>query len=161
MWDRTVAALEMSGRRTRDCLSLSADKQNMRQALIRCDELRPTGISWALLMKGVSRAEPIRLVKCLTGAIHSCGGWVLSRSASERGLIEILFEFERRSCVEVYSTLVVAGVELSQAAHLRFTELCQCTWLSHRDCGDEIVSVDLQVQTLLTVSDQLAAMRSY
>lgn len=86
-------------------------------------------------------------MKSVTGAVLACGGWVLGRSSSETGLIDILFEFERRSCLEIYSVLIAAGLELSQAAHLRFTELCQCTRLGDRTCGEEIVSVDLEVQT--------------
>ena len=74
----------------------------------------------------------------------------MSRSATDTGLIEILFEFERRSCLEIYSVLIAAGLELSQDAHLRFTELCQCTRLAQNDCSEEIVSVDLEVQTFLT-----------
>ncbi len=87
------------------------------------------------------------MVKSLTGAILACGGWVLSRSASETGQIEILFEFERRSCLEIYSILIAAGLELSQSAHIRFTELCQCTRMVRKDCQGEIVSIDLEVQT--------------
>ena len=87
------------------------------------------------------------MVKTVTGAILACGGWVLSRSASDTGLIEILFEFERRSCLEIYSILIAAGLELSQSAHIRFTELCQCTRMVRKDCQEEIVSIDLEVQT--------------
>ncbi len=76
-----------------------------------------------------------------------CGGWVLSRSASDTGLLDILFEFERQSCLEIYSVLIAAGLELSQGAHIRFTELCQCTRMVRKDCSDEIVSIDLEVQT--------------
>ena len=86
-------------------------------------------------------------MKSVTGSILACGGWVLGRSATDTGLIDILFEFERRSCLEIYSILIAAGLELSQAAHLRFTELCQCTRLGNQSCGEEIVSVDLEVQT--------------
>jgi hypothetical protein len=42
---------------------------------------------------------------------------------------------------------VAAGLELSQHGHLRFTELCQCTRSNQMDCGSEIASVDLEVQT--------------
>jgi len=87
------------------------------------------------------------VVKSVTGAILACGGWVLGRSAADTGLIDILFEFERRSCLEIYSVLIAAGLELSHATHLRFTELCQCTRLADPGCGEEIVSVDLEVQT--------------
>jgi hypothetical protein len=105
------------------------------------------GIPWALQMKAVSIEEPGRLVQTLTGAILGCGGWVLSRGANDTGTINMLFEFERNACVEIYSLLIAAGLELSQSGHLRFTELCQCTRSSRVDCGAEIASIDLEIQT--------------
>jgi hypothetical protein len=59
----------------------------------------------------------------------------------------MLFEFERQACVEIYSLLIAVGLELSQSAHIRFTELCQCTRSHVRDCGTEIASIDLEIQT--------------
>ena len=105
------------------------------------------GIPWALQMKAVSIEEPGRLVRTLTGAILGCGGWVLSRGANDTGTINMLFEFERQACVDIYSVLVAAGLELSQNGHLRFTELCQCTRSSRVDCGTDIASIDLEIQT--------------
>lgn len=119
----------------------------MKEASVPREALQPGAIPWALQMKAVSREEPGRLAKSVTGAILGCGGWVLSRSASDTGLMDILFEFERQSCLEIYSVLIAAGLELSQSAHMRFTELCQCTRLAKIDRGEEIVSVDLEVQT--------------
>lgn len=104
-------------------------------------------IPWALEMKAVSQVEPSRLVCSLTGAILGCGGWVLSRGASDTGTVSMLFEFERNACVDIYSVLIGAGIELSQYGHLRFTELCQCTRNQARECGEEIASVDLEIQT--------------
>jgi len=102
---------------------------------------------WAMQMKAISIEEPARLVQTLTGAILGCGGWVLSRGASDTGTINMLFEFERQTCVDIYSVLIAAGVELSQSGHVRFTELCQCTRSHQKECGTEIASVDLEVQT--------------
>jgi len=124
-----------------------ADKPDMKQALAVCNALQPGAIPWALQVRAISREEPNRIVRSVTGAILGCGGWVLSRSASDEGLIDILFEFERNSCLEIYSILIAAGLELSQGAHICFTELCQCTRLVSRDCSEEIVSIDLEVQT--------------
>ncbi len=104
-------------------------------------------IPWAMQMKAVSVEEPGRLVQTLTGAILGCGGWVLSRGSNDSGTINMLFEFERQFCVDVYSVLVGAGLELSHSGHIRFTELCQCTSSNRTSCGDEIASVDLEVQT--------------
>ncbi len=102
---------------------------------------------WALEMKAVSVEDPSRLVKTLTGGILGCGGWVLTRGSSDSGTITMLFEFERQACLDIYSVLIAAGIELSQYGHIRFTELCQCTRSHPLDCGMEIASVDLEVQT--------------
>jgi hypothetical protein len=104
-------------------------------------------VPWAMQMKAISIEEPARLVQTLTGAILGCGGWVLSRGANDTGMVNMLFEFERQACVEIYSLLIAAGLELSQSGHIRFTELCQCTRSHQRDCGGEIASVDLEIQT--------------
>ena len=59
----------------------------------------------------------------------------------------MLFEFERQACLEIYSLMIAAGLELSQNGHVRFTELCQWTRSHLRDCGAEIASIDLEIQT--------------
>ena len=105
-------------------------------------------VPWAMEMNGVSRVGPERLVQTLTGAILGCGGWVIHRGADDAGKVNLLFEFERQVCVDIYSVLVAAGGELGESEHLRFTELCQCTRSSHQDCRTEIASIDLEVQTL-------------
>ena len=104
------------------------------------------GTPWAMEMKAISIEEPSRLVHSLTGAILGCGGWVLSRDATDTGHINMLFEFERRSCVDIYSVLIASGLELSQLGHVRFTELCQCT-RSYPGSGAKIASIDLEIQT--------------
>jgi len=106
-----------------------------------------TCLPWAMQMKGISVEDPSRLVQSLTGAILGCGGWVLSRGANDTGMVNLLFEFERQACIDVYSVLIAAGVELTKSGHLCFTELCQCTRSQRRDCGEEIASVDLEIQT--------------
>jgi hypothetical protein len=98
-------------------------------------------------MKAVALEEPGRLVKTLTGGILGCGGWVLSRGASDSGMVNMLFEFERQACLDIYSILIASGLELSHIGHVRFTELCQCTRSRQKECGTEIASVDLEIQT--------------
>jgi hypothetical protein len=104
-------------------------------------------IPWAMQMKAISIEEPSRLVQTLTGAILGCGGWVLSRGANDTGTVSMLFEFERQACVDIYSVMIAAGLELSQSGHVRFTELCQCTCSHPQECGTEIASIDLEIQT--------------
>lgn len=104
-------------------------------------------IPWALQIKAIAVAEPSRLVQSLTGAILGCGGWVLSRGTSDSGTINLLFEFERQACVDIYSVLIAVGLELSQSGHIRFTELCQCTRNQSPNRGAEIASIELEIQT--------------
>ena len=105
------------------------------------------GIPWAIHLQAIALEQPDRLIRILTGVVISSGGWVLSRASSDSGAISLLFEFERQACVDIYSGLVGAGLELSRTGHLRFTELCQCTRSSQNDCGTEIASIDLEIQT--------------
>jgi hypothetical protein len=105
----------------------------------------PMSIPWAMHIQAVSAENPLRLVRTVTGAILGCGGWVLSRSATDAGKIRMVFEFERRACLDIYSVLMAAGVELSRSAHLRLTELCQCTRSRQPHCVDEIASVEMEI----------------
>jgi hypothetical protein len=130
-----------------DAVPAVTDKNVVRSQMPDQGRVQMCSIPWAMQMKAVSTEEPSRLVQFLTGAILGCGGWVLSRGANDTGMINMLFEFERQVCVEIYSILIAAGLELSPNGHLRFTELCQCTRSQHRACGTEIASIDLEVQT--------------
>jgi hypothetical protein len=124
-----------------------SDKSHVRQSMPAMDGFQNPGVPWAMQMKAISIEEPGRLVQTLTGAILGCGGWVLSRGANDTGMINMLFEFERQACVDIYSLLIAAGLELSRSGHIRFTELCQCTRSHQADCGAEIASIDLEIQT--------------
>ena len=105
------------------------------------------GIPWAMHLEAIALEDPDRLMRGLMGAIVGCGGWILSRAASDTGNLALLFEFNRRACVDIYSELVGAGVELSRNGHMRFTELCQCTHSGPQDFSSEIVSIDLEIRT--------------
>jgi hypothetical protein len=136
--------------RVRDSFDVApavSDKSCVRNQMPNQCGSQVSSIPWAMQMKAVSTEEPSRLVQFLTGAILGCGGWVLSRGANDTGMVNMLFEFERQACVDIYSVLIAAGLELSPNGHLRFTELCQCTRSQKHNCGAEIASIDLEVQT--------------
>ena len=142
-WSGNVRVLN-----TLDVLTYNSDRNVVRLTVPHCDAGQSKIIPWALEMKAVCTEEPCRLVRTLTGAILGCGGWILSRGSTDTGVVNMLFEFERQACVEIYSTLIACGLELSQSGHVRFTELCQCTRSHQRDCSLEVASIDLEIQTL-------------
>jgi hypothetical protein len=119
----------------------------MRLILPKHDAGHAETLPWAMEMRAVSVQEPARLIQTLSGAILGCGGWVLSRGATDMGTVRMVFEFERQTCIDIYSILIACGLELSQSAHRHFTELCQCTRSGQRDCGREIASVELEILT--------------
>jgi hypothetical protein len=135
-----------------DALMAGTDKAGVRLTMLEFNRGQATSIPWAMQMNAVSIEEPAHLVKTLTGAILGCGGWVLSRGANDTGTVNMLFEFERQACVDIYSVLIAAGIDLSQAGHIRFTELCQCTRSHPQECGTDIASIDLEIQTYAVVS---------
>jgi hypothetical protein len=119
----------------------------MKAAMVGSSAQHDLGSPWALHMQAIALDEPGRLALSLSGAIIQSGGWVLSRSVTDTGIVAILFEFERHTCIDVYSGLVGAGLELTRSGHMRFTELCQCTHNNRDPYRAEIVSIDLEIQT--------------
>jgi hypothetical protein len=123
------------------------------------------------------------VVPRLAANIPDCGGWIRSRSYFDRGTARFVFEFPRDICVEIYSVLVSAGLQLTADSHALLTELCRCTphlfGPSLRDlpaedeasldaatryiCSLEIVKVQLQIWTVKTeeLENHLAGSQSF
>lgn len=101
-------------------------------------------MQWMLRLSALSVHEPARLLHFLSGTVLGCGGWVLSRSCSDRDVL-MNFEFERSGCLEMYTALVGAGLELSQNSHRGLTELCHCTKYQGGFVAGETVTVELEV----------------
>ena len=99
---------------------------------------------WMLKLSALSVQEPARLLHFLSGMVLGCGGRVLSRSCCDREVL-MNFEFERSGCLEIYTALVSAGLELSQKSHRGLTELCHCTKYQGPFVAGEMVSVELEV----------------
>ncbi len=68
------------------------------------------------------------LLPVLTSAFTHCGGWVLERRTTSASTMEFRLEIQLQAVVELYSSLIAAGVELTRGAHDTLTALCT----SHR-----------------------------
>lgn len=126
----------------------ASDSVRMRQAASHVETTNASAIPWAIQIRAISFEEPGGLLQVLTDTIVGCGGWILARGASDSGSVNLLFEFERRACVDMYAGLIAVGVDLSRSGHIRFTELCQCSLSGPKDRGADVASIDLEVQTL-------------
>ncbi|HUB30951.1 MAG TPA: hypothetical protein VL967_14685 [Terracidiphilus sp.] len=129
----------------------------MRQLAITPHRPEMAVLPWAIQIEAIAADAPHRLVQVLTGAILGCGGWVLSRSTNDAGVVNLVFEFERHACLDVYTVLIAAGIELNRSGHERFTELCQCTRLRTPECDADIASIELEIQTFAFGDPSLSA----
>src|SRR5450432_4136326 len=104
----------------------------------------PNPMNWELKLAATSLEGVPAVLRLLTGAIVGSGGWVLSRTLCEDGG-EISFEFERRACVDMYTVLIAAGLEMSQNSHLQLTDLCHCTGNVSAESRFDLARVDLRI----------------
>lgn len=110
------------------------------------DEPTEPAKGWDLHLTAICPEEAARTVRFLTGAVMACGGYVLSRrfDAGESAAIE--FAFVRATCVEMYSILIAAGLELCAQSHLAMAALCQCTRETLEATAGDSVRVELTIR---------------
>lgn len=101
---------------------------------------------WELELIALGAEDAPRTIRFLTGAIMACGGDVLSRRFDTGGSAAIEFEFVRAICVEMYSILIAAGLDLSAESHLALSSLCQCTRETLETTAGDPVRAQLFIQ---------------
>jgi hypothetical protein len=102
---------------------------------------------WDLHLIALGAEDTPRTIRFLTGAIMACGGDVLSRRFDGGGTAAIDFEFVRAICVEMYSILIAAGLELSMESHLTLASLCQCTRETLETTAGDLVRAQLIIES--------------
>ena len=101
---------------------------------------------WDLSLTALCSDDAPRTVRFLTGAVMACGGYVLSRRFDPGECAAIEFEFVRATCVEMYSILIAAGLELSAQSHRTLATLCQCTRETLESTAGDPVRVELTIR---------------
>lgn len=103
---------------------------------------------WELNLSALCADDAPRTVRFLTGAVLACGGNVLSRRFDPGDTAAIEFEFMRATCVEMYSLLIAAGLELTAQSHWTMSTLCQCTRETMESTASDPVRVELIIKKL-------------
>jgi hypothetical protein len=75
-------------------------------------------------LQGFSYQDRHCLLPVLTSALTQCGGWVLERKTTSASSMEFRIEIQLQCIVELYSSLIAAGVELTRTTHDTLTALC-------------------------------------
>lgn len=98
-----------------------------------------------LHLKAVSTRSGPEVLPGLMDAIDRACGWVLHRQMVSPSMLHMRVEVQGRSLMEMYSSLVEQGLELSRESHVVLTERCFCAHL-HRGARSGIVTLHMEVQ---------------
>ena len=100
----------------------------------------------SLDIQGFSYEERHGLLPNLACAFADCGGWILNRKTLSPTTIEFHIEIQLRAAIDLYSSILSAGLQLTRAAHLGLTHLCTCrkNISAPADLG-QVVSIRIEV----------------
>jgi hypothetical protein len=103
----------------------------------------------SLDIQGFSYEERHGLLPTLTSAFADCGGWVLDRKTLSPSTMEFRLEIQLRSVLDLYASIVSAGLELTRSGHLGLTDLCTCrkNLSTPSDLG-QVVAIRLEISFL-------------
>jgi hypothetical protein len=108
-----------------------------------------------LEIQSFSYEDRAGVLPTLLSALADGGGWVLDRRSLSASTVEVSVEAQLRSIVELYGSIIAAGLELTRSSHLVLTDLCNCRKYAAGsvDLG-QIVTLRLEISFLEDVSIQ-------
>jgi hypothetical protein len=100
----------------------------------------------SLDIQGFSYEERHGLLPGLTSAFADCGGWILDRKTLSPTTMEFRLEIQLRAAIDLYSSILASGLELTRAGHLGLTHLCTCrkNLAAPSDLG-QVVTIRLEI----------------
>jgi hypothetical protein len=103
----------------------------------------------SLDIQGFSYDERAGVLPGLLSSLAECGGWILDRRTLSPTMMELRVEIQLRAILELYGSIVAAGLELTRASHLALTDLCTCyrNVTSATDMG-QLVTLRLEISFL-------------
>ncbi|MDQ2834454.1 MAG: hypothetical protein M3Y50_12035 [Acidobacteriota bacterium] len=103
----------------------------------------------SLDIQGFSYEERQGLLPTLTSAFADCGGWVLERKTLSPSTMEFQVEIQLRAALDLYSSIIETGLQLTRDAHLGLTQLCtfRRNSLNPNDLG-QVVSIRIEISFL-------------
>jgi hypothetical protein len=109
--------------------------------------------STTLDLQGFCYQEREGIMPALNLACTDSGGWILDRTSHTGNIVEFNIEIQLGGIVELYANFVANGVELTRAAHIQLTDLCNCRHYSERtENQHQIVSLRLKLNFLEDVT---------
>jgi hypothetical protein len=103
----------------------------------------------SLDIQGFSYEERHGLLPILTAAFADSGGWILERKTLSPSTMEFRLEIQLRAVVDLYSSILASGLELTRGGHLGLTHLCTCrkNLCTPADLG-QVVAIRIEISFL-------------
>jgi hypothetical protein len=103
----------------------------------------------SLDIQGFSYEERHGILPTLTSAFADCGSWILERRTLSPSTMEFRLEIQLRAVVDLYSSILASGLELTRAGHLGLTHLCTCrkNLRTAADLG-QVVAIRIEISFL-------------
>jgi hypothetical protein len=100
-------------------------------------------------LQGYSFDDRALLLPGLTSALTECGGWVLERRTTSASSMEFRIEIQLAAIIELYSSLVEAGLELTRGTHDKLTGLCLSRkHIALSQTSSEVLTIRLELNFL-------------
>ena len=103
----------------------------------------------SLDIQGFSYEERHGFLPTLASAFAECGGWILDRKTLSPSTMEFRIEIQLRAVIDLYSSIIASGLELTRSGHLGLTHLC--IWRKNlatpTDLG-QIVTIRIEISFL-------------
>ena len=100
-------------------------------------------------IQGFSYEERHGLLPILTSAFADCGGWIADRKTLSPSTMEFRVEIQLRAVVDLYTSIIASGLELTRSGHLGLTHLCTCRKnLSAPTDLSQIVAIRIEISFL-------------
>ncbi len=104
-------------------------------------------------LHGYSYQDRQGVLPGLTRAFNHCGGWILDRKTISASAMEFKLEIQLRGVVELYASLISAGIELTRTTHNMLTDLCTCRHhLARTGEPNQVICIRLEINFLEDVT---------
>jgi hypothetical protein len=77
-----------------------------------------------LTLQSFSYEARRKVLSALADAMARCGCWLLDRQVVSLTQTDFVFEVQHRAVLDLYTSLIGAGLELTRASHIALTDLC-------------------------------------
>jgi hypothetical protein len=102
----------------------------------------------SLDIQGFSYEERHGVLPTLTSGFAECGGWILDRKILSPSTLEFHLEIQLRAVVDLYSSILASGLELTRNGHLGLTHLCTCRKNLSATEQCQVISIRIEVSFL-------------